>query len=101
MYFFLFSSRRLHTSCALVTGVQTCALPIWNVRITARSRDYISYFLDRQNSSANLAVCFTAVYSCDALRRAPSAVMGILVSGGERVPQIGRASCRERVCMYV
>src|SRR3546814_9582983 len=26
--FFLFSSRRLHTRCALVTGVQTCALPI-------------------------------------------------------------------------
>src|SRR3546814_14827081 len=24
----LFSSRRRHTSCALVTGVQTCALPI-------------------------------------------------------------------------
>src|SRR3546814_1184574 len=27
--FFFFSSRRRHTSCALVTGVQTCALPIW------------------------------------------------------------------------
>src|SRR3546814_9683392 len=27
-YFFL-SSRRRHTRCALVTGVQTCALPIW------------------------------------------------------------------------
>src|SRR3546814_7213797 len=26
---FFFSSRRRHTSCALVTGVQTCALPIW------------------------------------------------------------------------
>src|SRR3546814_13265974 len=26
--FFFFSSRRRHTSCALVTGVQTCALPI-------------------------------------------------------------------------
>src|SRR3546814_765120 len=26
--FFCFSSRRRHTSCALVTGVQTCALPI-------------------------------------------------------------------------
>src|SRR3546814_4026640 len=26
---FLFSSRRRHTSCALVTGVQTCALPIF------------------------------------------------------------------------
>src|SRR3546814_4107365 len=30
---FFFSSRRRHTRCALVTGVQTCALPIygpWN-----------------------------------------------------------------------
>src|SRR3546814_3797845 len=27
-YFFFFSSRRRHTRCALVTGVQTCALPI-------------------------------------------------------------------------
>src|SRR3546814_9563682 len=27
-FMFLFSSRRRHTSCALVTGVQTCALPI-------------------------------------------------------------------------
>src|SRR3546814_7754822 len=26
---FFFASRRRHTSCALVTGVQTCALPIW------------------------------------------------------------------------
>src|SRR3546814_2638983 len=28
-YCFFFSSRRRHTRCALVTGVQTCALPIW------------------------------------------------------------------------
>src|SRR3546814_3830183 len=27
---FFFSSRRRHTRCALVTGVQTCALPIYN-----------------------------------------------------------------------
>src|SRR3546814_522679 len=27
--YFFFSSRRRHTRCALVTGVQTCALPIW------------------------------------------------------------------------
>src|SRR3546814_17564051 len=26
--YFFFSSRRRHTICALVTGVQTCALPI-------------------------------------------------------------------------
>src|SRR3546814_8790288 len=31
MLFFFFSSRRRHTSCALVTGVQTCALPIYAV----------------------------------------------------------------------
>src|SRR3546814_19747283 len=29
--FFFFSSRRRHTRCALVTGVQTCALPIWTL----------------------------------------------------------------------
>src|SRR3546814_1140997 len=29
--FFFFSSRRRHTSCALVTGVQTCALPIFHM----------------------------------------------------------------------
>src|SRR3546814_8887785 len=28
MVLFVFSSRRRHTRCALVTGVQTCALPI-------------------------------------------------------------------------
>src|SRR3546814_1639061 len=28
LIFFFFSSRRRHTRCALVTGVQTCALPI-------------------------------------------------------------------------
>src|SRR3546814_8611021 len=40
---FFFSSRRRHTRCALVTGVQTCALPIWTAIIgrsgfTTRSR---------------------------------------------------------------
>src|SRR3546814_4512739 len=29
MTVFFFSSRRRHTRCALVTGVQTCALPIF------------------------------------------------------------------------
>src|SRR3546814_17109281 len=29
MFTFFFSSRRRHTRCALVTGVQTCALPIF------------------------------------------------------------------------
>src|SRR3546814_9738016 len=32
---FFFSSRRRHTRCALVTGVQTCALPIFNDHLAA------------------------------------------------------------------
>src|SRR3546814_3061721 len=35
---FFFSSRRRHTRCALVTGVQTCALPIL-IRAAQRIRD--------------------------------------------------------------
>src|SRR3546814_2599212 len=34
-FFFFFSSRRRHTRCALVTGVQTCALPILARRLLA------------------------------------------------------------------
>src|SRR3546814_14657649 len=30
---FFFSSRRRHTRCALVTGVQTCALPICSEKV--------------------------------------------------------------------
>src|SRR3546814_7736793 len=46
--FFFFSSRRRHTRCALVTGVQTCALPIsfgnlYNV--TGRYQEAISSHL--------------------------------------------------------
>src|SRR3546814_1220228 len=38
VFYFFFSSRRRHTRCALVTGVQTCALPIYNFFL------YITYF---------------------------------------------------------
>src|SRR3546814_18842576 len=37
---FFFSSRRRHTRCALVTGVQTCALPIYSV---ASEADTVSF----------------------------------------------------------
>src|SRR3546814_1945504 len=59
---FFFSSRRRHTRCALVTGVQTCALPICTGRGTteggggarAESRD-----VDRAgNSSRAPPPCF-------------------------------------------
>src|SRR3546814_14160517 len=34
VFVFFFSSRRRHTRCALVTGVQTCALPILSINIS-------------------------------------------------------------------
>src|SRR3546814_13873166 len=36
---FFFSSRRRHTRCALVTGVQTCALPISVLLSTLQDKD--------------------------------------------------------------
>src|SRR3546814_7229497 len=35
MFLFFVSSRRRHTRCALVTGVQTCALPILPINSSA------------------------------------------------------------------
>src|SRR3546814_3382525 len=39
--FFFFSSRRRHTICALVTGVQTCALPIFGDRGLGDGEDHL------------------------------------------------------------
>src|SRR3546814_1034169 len=39
MWVFFFSSRRRHTRCALVTGVQTCALPIFGKHGIVRALD--------------------------------------------------------------
>src|SRR3546814_10471721 len=73
-FVFFFSSRRRHTRCALVTGVQTCALPI---------------------SSHAVSPHATPV---------PTGRQGFRLSAGaarEVQLEIGRASCRERVCQYV
>src|SRR3546814_15361502 len=42
MLVFFFSSRRRHTRCALVTGVQTCALPILRIGVDAARRSDIA-----------------------------------------------------------
>src|SRR3546814_1085316 len=73
---FFFSSRRRHTRCALVTGVQTCALPIC-VIVTAVTCGH-GNFVD--------TVC-----TLDGKQRHLQRLR----------QQIGRASCRERVCQYV
>src|SRR3546814_4300248 len=42
-FFFFFSSRRRHTRCALVTGVQTCALPICARTMSLSFKDLDQY----------------------------------------------------------
>src|SRR3546814_13049116 len=66
VFFFFFSSRRRHTRCALVTGVQTCALPI-------------SPFLATPDSCLPLArlprgQCFTGATGDQGQRPAPAGV---------------------------
>src|SRR3546814_1420075 len=51
---FFFSSRRRHTRCALVTGVQTCALPISaRPAIGAAALDRVTRLLDLQDTAAS------------------------------------------------
>src|SRR3546814_4580598 len=60
MLFFFFSSRRRHTRCALVTGVQTCALPISRVHqpSTELVSRYAGYVLESQGTT--IADLYTA-----------------------------------------
>src|SRR3546814_6793973 len=46
---FFFSSRRRHTRCALVTGVQTCALPISATRSLCGKVDAV--FVNNDNTA--------------------------------------------------
>src|SRR3546814_2462120 len=59
---FFFSRRSRHASCALVTGVQTCALPIPRARI------------DKAGASARAALAGFDGAVLDALREAESAL---------------------------
>src|SRR3546814_1533584 len=56
--FFFFSSRRRHTRCALVTGVQTCALPIL---ILVEEKQALIKKLGRKTLTLNLADPLDAV----------------------------------------
>src|SRR3546814_3902625 len=131
--FFFFSSRRRHTRCALVTGVQTCALPIFDVRDTfgidvdwqvpafsladERVPDLDkNYVFDPDTTLAILAGFAhnrrvmvqgyhgtgksTHIEQVAARLKWPSVRVN-LDAHISRIDQIGRASCRERVCKYV
>src|SRR3546814_13501044 len=67
MFFFFFSSRRRHTRCALVTGVQTCALPIWELPadLTAQQLQFVE----------SLDVIYTVLHDADMLGQSIRSVM--------------------------
>src|SRR3546814_3352869 len=99
LYFF-FSSRRRHTRCALVTGVQTCALPILP---EDKRRGYRPVEIPPRPAEADGE---TAIEARDLTMRFGdfTAVdhVNLRIQRGEIFGfQIGRASCRERVCQYV
>src|SRR3546814_953623 len=108
MYFvcmFFCSSRRRHTRCALVTGVQTCALPICFTNSSSAGIVFItlSPFEERRDDSlsanaiaTSLNQQFSRIKDSFIAVFPPPPVMGLGTVG-----EIGRASCRERVCQYV
>src|SRR3546814_4485639 len=57
LFDFCFSSRRRHTRCALVTGVQTCALPIFAPAACLRTeRSYIGFVQHREDDLTRSSV---------------------------------------------
>src|SRR3546814_2224556 len=93
---FFFSSRRRHTRCALVTGVQTCALPIYAGQV-AWMRAWIEA-LDLRNM---ILACqdWGSLIGLRLVAEVPERFAGVALSNGGL--QVGRASCRERVCQSV
>src|SRR3546814_2598867 len=99
MFFFFFSSRRRHTRCALVTGVQTCALPICRLALIASMAGLTSNYAYAAYGASKFGVVGLAT-----TLRYEYEPLGIGIScicPPEVKTQIGRASCRERVCQYV
>src|SRR3546814_2401774 len=86
--YFFFSSRRRHTRCALVTGVQTCALPIFSEYIAVLCGKYFS-----------LIAIGPDLFGIRLRIIRPVLFMVQHENAGQN--KIGRASCRERVCQYV
>src|SRR3546814_2845256 len=91
---FFFSSRRRHTRCALVTGVQTCALPIFP---RGAQRGVVRAIAKAHDPSPELAL--SGMVAAGRIASPIRIRAGPLPSAA--LAEIGRASCRERVCQYV
>src|SRR3546814_5975502 len=59
LVFCLFSSRRRHTRCALVTGVHTCALPIFYFTIYGSSMDELEFVSHKVESMLGQQLVFS------------------------------------------
>src|SRR3546814_10577283 len=116
---FVFSSRRRHTRCALVTGVQTCALPIsLSVKSTTCSpeADLAGTEAEKRHVFVKRnALTVEPIYRCalvlpadrqateqqsvlgEAEMRRPRSARRAGAPASGRRSKIGRASCRERV----
>src|SRR3546814_3554350 len=94
VFFFFFSSRRRHTRCALVTGVQTCALPI-----SSHGADHGSLF--EAVVMPESLLLGSRIEDVEAYDGVGGVRVLAIASRRGRVEEIGRASCRERVCQYV
>src|SRR3546814_10587039 len=90
---FFFSSRRRHTRCALVTGVQTCALPIYLSDTTALATA-AQAVRDKALEARDSASAVNLDEEAAELIRFQQAYQ----AGAKK---IGRASCRESGCQYV
>src|SRR3546814_15434934 len=97
---FFFSSRRRHTRCALVTGVQTCAFRSRRHAGTRRGLGTCRCLRGRSR-----AVIGAMRYEWARLRTLRSTwwllVFAVLLNGLIAYAEIGRASCRGRGCQYV
>src|SRR3546814_10747912 len=107
LFSFFFSSRRRHTRCALVTGVQTCALPICyfgdRFGVAWICRHHISNSTDPVDALAAIGLLRGDGESEFFLERpGKGAAQRVCLPAGSRADlELGRASCRERVCQYV
>src|SRR3546814_2071782 len=96
LFCFLCSSRRRHTRCALVTGVQTCALPIFQIRAEEKQEIWT-----RLETVLRARAQRWALTGADAAERRTHFFRAEETEIYAPTREIGRASCRERVCPYV
>src|SRR3546814_9850860 len=94
---FFFSSRKRHTRCALVTGVQTCALPI-SMRAKPERIASGFYFLEGPRWRDGWLWVSDMIGRTVHKVSLEGQVERVVDVPGRPYGQIGRASCRERVC---